>query len=311
MLYSVSIGMKKVPSFKKNDADQYGNKYLVADDIRQKIRLGKKLPDEFDAVESGDSSILVYHTPKSTISNNWNNLNISMFSLFDDHKDISEKSLVYITIDSSNHDLIDYQVKENNEIIQTYRSRSNHYIGCCLCVEATDTKTNVMSIFVKNELEKINYRYDLYIEGDKLTVTKNEALKNEVNDKLRKLGNKWLKTNHFKMVLKPDHLITNTFIVGENEEGEATDYLQQAKPSAVVLTLPNVVIEALANNKSVDEELATSIDNLFTTQIKDARIRAVTLYGSTIKLPKDFCRRYNITYLFRYTNHEITCLRCM
>ena len=310
MLYSIAFGDRDIPHFEIYE-DKFQNKYFSSKEIRQRIRLGKKTNiDEFVKDDAHSSSKMIgYKTPDCLITNNYNNMNISMMN-HHENSEHHQKNLIYLTIDQNTYNLIDYTIYDQNEIIQTYRSLNDKYFGCTIICDQENSK-HIATIYLKAYRKREYVKKDIDInEKGSLIINENiiDLSDEDLHQKEKKLG-KFLRYNHFKMDLVDDHLITNTYIVDEDHQQEASEFLEKEKPSANLIVLPMSMLDVI-NGKASNDDLASAADNLFNKELVEKRIRAVTEYGTNCKMPKAFCKKYKILYLFRYNDHKIECLKC-
>jgi hypothetical protein len=341
MILSTILGNQKIIN---NDwsivTDDYGNKFIANDSIRQRIRLGKNVKDELTKVFSsanmagyeladvtsvdeskvGESS--GYDCAKKIIFSNSNkNMNLSLINFWSKNKkdmnDHEDTNLLYLTLVSSNYKMISYELAQNVQIIQTYRKgitktdkndeQSEAYQGCA--IEFSENGYELIHIKAKDF--KANRFVELVVATDETgrvivnkTIIEDKAETKNLNTQFGKLKNRMV---HFAMTCPAGYLPTSTFIVDGSNEDLVDDVVKMVEPiaNACVLSLP--AGNSTFNNPT--EYTTEAIDQLFTERLLNERIRAVTTVG--IKLPYDFCKKYKILYIFDLNPNtgEIVCVR--
>lgn len=330
MLYNIMVGAKAQQNaqskFDKIE-DKWGNTYLSNQKIKQKMRLGKSLSSfEYTLSSEEEDGVLVfsnvkgYTTPDRVVfSNNYNNMNLSMmtFQSNNDTENFVSKTIVYLTLNLNTLVLINYEVLGDAEIIQTYRSHNERYVGCALCTSLDVGPMMKVHCMMKDTHTFVDLTINRLADGTikfiKTPVTGKEDLSSRAGA-VKRLGKK-LYSNHFNMHV--NKLVTNVFIVNEDESAQATEFLKANKPNANLLVLGKANIKSIENPNSDDEEMKkirNATNALFDKQITDKRVRAVTFYGNT-RLPKSFTRERKILYLFNVIPHEdgtyeMKCLKC-
>lgn len=310
MLYSVIIGDGN--SGLTNDwtlsNDSYDNTFISNESIRQRIRLGKKVNKKLDNVYSDEKSAAYEIATNTFLSNNNKNMNLSLMNFWTQNPEVNanhiDDNILYITFLNKDYRMIEYKVY-NREVIQTYRNRGE-YQGLAITFKALDTFDVVMFTMLAKDLKNNNFvEINVSIdENGKIKTTYDEIVNPDViNDckfRLKKLGTRF---HHFMMDV--DGFPTNTFII-DNKYAEKIKDLLIAVPNAQVISL---IGGSAAFDDDITDEEKESVREILQACIVDQRVRAITTVG--IRLPKTFCKTYNILYHFNYDikNNKLTCVK--
>lgn len=301
MIYSILVGnQEKIKADFEFKKDDYGNLYFGNIDIRQRIRLNKKMTeDQFSSFHSAAEQ-KCYHIPRlSFISNNNKNMNLSLLNFYSkDKKEMAEKQeddIVYLTLIDSSYILLDYDARQN-EIIQTYHKNNSHR-GCVIKLNPNAQAGDEIIYLTARDIKMsriVGISLIISTEDKRITVYKSvleEAKEiNYYNDLLEK---KPYFSKFFRVEPDLGKLMTSTYITDAKNEKFTMD---------LVKDIPN------ANVLVIDPKRIKEFDSMFKESIMNERIKAVTTVG--IKLPNDFCKKYQVSYLFDFDTKFKT-LKCL
>ena len=285
MLYSVILGNLENSEINNNWTlanDDYNNTFITNVSIRQKIRLGKNVEKKLNEIKNNSQNTAIYKIAKNTfLSNNNKNMNLSLMNFWSSDENIRKEhiddNVLYVTFLNKDYSLLDY-TSYDNEVIQTYRQK-DVYQG--LAISFKDTKEYKFSMYLYDILNKRYVDVDVFFDNDgKFNV------KTEIDPSSAGRLKKNKKPMHFKMNIK--RFPTNTFLVNKKYEEEMINQTSNI-PNVNIITIDGEIKDLRDNN---------SLHKLFTESIVNNRVRAITTVG--VKLPKTFCRTYNILYLFDY-----------
>lgn len=284
--------------------DTYGNTFIVNDSIRQRIRLGKNVKKVLNKI-CDSNNIAAYTLPTSTfLSNNNKNMNLSLMNFWSQDNEVKanhvDDNILYITFPNKDFKMVEYHT--DYKVLQTYRKKGEyqglgivftHADGVLFTMKAQDLNDKTMVEIVVTLDENGNMDVNYNTIEDKKEVGR-------LIGKMKKFGPR---VPHF--VMSVDKLPTNTFII-DDDYSDAVKELLNDIPNAQVISLIGGT-EAFSEDRTDEENNA--VDELMKKHIVDERVRAVTAIG--VRLPKTFCRTYNILYLFNYDMEtgEITCVR--
>lgn len=284
--------------------DTYGITFIANESIRQRIRLGKNVKKVLKKV-CDENNIAAYTLPTSTfLSNNNKNMNLSLMNFWSQDPEVKENhvddSILYITFMNKDYKMIEYTTA--CEVLQTYRKKGE-YQGLALVFKHAEGVIFTMKAQNLNDKSFEDIVVSLDENGNMSVAYDTIEDKHEIGRLVNKMKKFGPKVPHF--VMDVDKFPTNTFIIDEKYVNDVADLLNDI-PNAQIITL--IGGSAAFADDLTDEEKA-SVDALMKKHIVDERVRAVTTIG--VRLPKTFCKTYNILYLFNYDieNNKITCVR--
>lgn len=315
MLYDVSIGKPKNKHNWEIFKDKYGSTFVSSKALKQRIRLGGGVDEICNPVVSEevlsvwvDSYITGYELCDNVkFSNSNRNMNLTAIRLNErNESDKMEYNICYVSFNPSEYELIDYNLapQAGVNIVQTFRSW-NDFQGCAI------QYTSLYSALIKLTLRSINsdtYR-DVMIgvdEGNKIKVIVRplEELDllnaKETAKKLKKSGNK---TKHFGITFAKRFIPTIGVFVNA---GEGDDKLLSLRNNAVCDK--DAVVIALEDEKSLFN-ITDTVEKIIVDELVNKKIKAITIVD--LQLPPDFCKRYNIDYVFDYNldTFKTKCIR--
>lgn len=315
MLYDVSIGRPKNKHNWEIFKDKYGSTFVSSKALKQRIRLGGGVDEICNPVVSEevlsvwvDSYITGYELCDNVkFSNSNRNMNLTAIRLNErNESDKMEYNICYVSFNPSEYELIDYSLapQAGVNIVQTFRSW-NDFQGC------TIQYTSLYSALIKLTLRSIKsdtYR-DVMIgvdEGNKIKVIV-RALEEldllnakETAKKLKKSGNK---TKHFGITFAKRFIPTIGVFVNA---GEGDDKLLSLRNNAVCDK--DAVVIALEDEKSLFN-ITDTVEKIIVDELVNKKIKAITIVD--LQLPPDFCKKYNIDYVFDYNldTFKTKCIR--
>jgi len=313
MLLSCVLGdQSKVSNDWSIVENDYGDKLISNESIKQKIRLGKNVASKCEKVYSSAATAGYDIASNIILTNNNKNMNLNILNFWSKDKEERKKhvdsNICYVTLVSNNYQLLNYETDE--VIAQTYRYKGNDdqaaVQGCAIRFDKPGVTLIKIGVF-----DKVVNRYTtITVDVDdeyKLHVEKNSNLTKEETDVLKdvkkKLGRRMV---HFLISCPEGYLPTSTYIVNGLVEGlsdkvaELTDSVKNAQ----ILVLPSGDNSFKANNK---EEIQ-AIKDMFNEHIVNERVKAVTLIG--VDLPVDICREFKILYQFKF-NEDTNLIECI
>ena len=316
MLYDVSIGKPKNKHEWEIFKDKYGSTFVSSRALKQRIRLGGGVDEICNPVVSEeishvwvDSYIAGYELcDHIKFSNSNRNMNLTAIRLNErnESSDVMEYNICYVSFDPSKYELIDYSLapQAGVNIVQTFRSW-NDFQGCAI------QYTSLYSALIKMTLRDIKmgtYR-DVMIgvdEGNQIKIIIRELEEldllnaKETTKKLKKNGNK---TKHFGITFAKRFIPTIGVFINA---GEGNDKLLSLRNNAVCDE--NTVVIALEDEKSLFD-ITDNIEKIIIDELVNKKIKAITIVD--LQLPPDFCKKYNIDYVFDYnlTTFKTKCIR--
>lgn len=315
MLYDISIGKPKNKHNWEIFKDKYGSTFVSSKALKQRIRLGGGVDEICNPVVSEevssvwvDSYITGYELCDNVkFSNSNRNMNLTAIRLNErNESDKMEYNICYVSFNPSEYELIDYSLapQAGVNIVQTFRSW-NDFQGCAI------QYTSLYSALIKLTLRSINsdtYR-DVMIgvdEGNKIKVIVRplEELDllnaKETAKKLKKSGNK---TKHFGITFAKRFIPTIGVFVNA---GEGDDKLLSLRNNAVCDK--DAVVIALENENSLFD-ISDTVEKIIVDELVNKKIKAITIVD--LQLPPDFCKKYNIDYVFDYNldTFKTKCIR--
>ena len=316
MLYDVSIGKPKNKHNWEIFKDKYGSTFVSSKALKQRIRLGGGVDEICNPVVSEevlhvwvDSYITGYELCDNVkFSNSNRNMNLTAIRLNErNDSDKMEYNICYVSFNPSEYELIDYSLapQAGVNIVQTFRSW-NDFQGCAI------QYTSLYSALIKLTLRSIKsdtYR-DVMIgvdEGNKIKVIVRplEELDllnaKETAKKLKKSGNN--KTKHFGITFAKRFIPTIGVFVNA---GEGDDKLLSLRNNAVCDK--DAVVIALEDEKSLFN-ITDTVEKIIVDELVNKKIKAITIVD--LQLPPDFCKKYNIDYVFDYNldTFKTKCIR--
>ena len=288
MLFSTIIGNKNLVSNEwKIVEDRYGNSIITNPNIKQNIRIGKNVSKDLDMVYDRDNNVAYNIGTNTFISNNYSNMKLSLMNFWSSDEEVmklhTDDHIMFLTLDNRNYRLIGYS-NCGNEIVQTYKN-NGIYQGCAFIFKSFDD-----SVF-KLRVEDLKLRevVELVVGIDEdgyVFVARNTVRNNRPNNRFV----------HFKISTDSGKVMTKAYITDADSKETALELTKDVKGAEIVVLEGNG--DRLTNND------VRNIENI----IHD-NTRAITLIGTDV--PKDFCKKYKILYLFKYfdDNGELRCLR--
>lgn len=310
MLGSVTIGCisSDDPDVWEVTKDDYGNKYYSNPVIRQRLKLGKNvksiLKNQYKVepfTNEFASSAASYEICRGTmISNNNKNMTLSLMNFWNEDKEVmknhKDDSIVYVTISNEGFKLLDYDIGEGCQILNTFRKRKvdrtpakekhkkprsfDIYQGCAVRVPGKydDQSYPFMVLVFVDKQSRKNYQVELFVQDNTLKVETEEILNDDqLPDDLN---------GRFNVIAGMDCLLTNTYITNTDKEELVRE---------IVKDIPNAEVIAFDRYNPKDSEQRKLLDE----KILNNRVRAVTLMD--INMGKDFVRDYKLLYLFKLT----------
>lgn len=315
MLYDVSIGKPKNKHNWEIFKDKYGSTFVSSKALKQRIRLGGGVDEICNPIVSEevpndwfDSYITGYELCDNIkFSNSNRNMNLTTIRLNErNESDKMEYNICYVSFNPSEYELIDYSLapQAGVNIVQTFRSW-NDFQGCAI------QYTSLYSALIKLTLRSIesDTYHDVMIgvdEGNKIKVIVRPLdvtdLLNamEIAKKLKKSGNK---TKHFGITFAKRFIPTIGVFVNA---GEGDDKLLSLRNNAVCDK--DAVVIALEDEKSLFN-ITDTVEKIIVDELVNKKIKAITIVD--LQLPPDFCKKYNIDYVFDYNldTFKTKCIR--
>lgn len=302
MLYSVILGNLKDSEINNSwtlTNDDYKNTFITNKSIRQKIRLSKNVEKKLDEIKTDSQNTAIYKIARNSfLSNNNKNMNLSLMNFWTSDENIRKEhiddNVLYVTFLNKDYTLLDY-ITYRNEVIQTYRQK-DIYQG--LAISFKDTKEYKFSMYAYDKRNKKYVDIGIYFDDNGKLIVK-ENIDTTFAGKMKNSK----KLRHFRIDV--NEFPTNTFIVDKKYEEIMKEKISNI-PNFNIITLEDGIKDLNDNNS---DEFKNSLHELFTESIVNNRVRAITTVG--VKLPKTFCRTYNILYLFDYDikNEILKCIK--
>ena len=316
MLYDVSIGKPKNKHNWEIFKDKYGSTFVSSKALKQRIRLGGGVDEICNPVVSEevlsvwvDSYITGYELCDNVkFSNSNRNMNLTAIRLNErNESDKMEYNICYVSFNPSEYELIDYSLapQAGVNIVQTFRSW-NDFQGCAI------QYTSLYSALIKMTLRSIlsNTYRDVMIGVDenneiKVVVRPLEELEllnaQETSKKMRKNGNP--KTKHFGITFVKRFIPTIGVFINA---GDGDDKLLSLRNNAVCDK--DAVVIALEDEKSLFN-ITDTVEKIIVDELVNKKIKAITIVD--LQLPPDFCKKYNIDYVFDYNldTFKTKCIR--
>lgn len=288
----------------KLSTDAYNNTFIANESIRQRIRLGKNVKKTLEKVCEAEH-VAAYKLPESTfLSNNNKNMNLSLMNFWSQDHEVKanhlDDNILYITFMNKDYKMIEYST--GYEVLQTYRKKGE-YQGLAIVFKTAEGRIFTMKAQDLRDKTFVEITVDVDSEGNMTANYTTIEDKHEIGNLVNKLKKFGPRVPHF--VMDVDKLPTNTFIIDDGYADAVKDLLNDI-PNAQVISLIGGS-EAFSEDRTDEEK--KSVDELMKKHIVDERVRAITTIG--VRLPKTFCRTYNILYLFNYDmeTNRITCVR--
>lgn len=313
MLFSVILGNQtEIDNTWGVETDErFDVHYVSCPSLHQKIKFGKYITASVEK-EYSSANVSAYNIPAETyFSNNNKNMSLVVMKQWKNNgTDINPlDQIAYISLMTENYRILDYRLNGNVQIVQTYR-KLDKYQGCAIAFNKSilDNSENGELIFIHAKDYSMN-RYvtiSVVIDKDnKITVEKCAIEDKGEISSLDSFYKKLVKKNgaiNFKMTVPEGKLITSTYIASP-EYSDLADEIASTIPNGRVLVLAEDALTSTYQD-DIDE-----LDEFTKEMIVDARVRAVTTIG--IRLPKDFCRKNKILYLFDYNTKtkNVTCIK--
>nr|DAT36672.1 MAG TPA: hypothetical protein [Caudoviricetes sp.] len=315
MLYDVSIGRPKNKHNWEIFKDKYGSTFVSSKALKQRIRLGGGVDEICNPIVSKedlsvwvDSYITGYELCDNIkFSNSNRNMNLTAIRLNErNDSDKMEYNICYVSFNPSEYELIDYSLapQAGVNIVQTFRSW-NDYQGCAI------QYTSLYSALIKMTLRSVksNTYRDIMIGVDekndiKVVVRPLEELEllnaRETSKKMKNGGNK---TKHFGITFAKRFIPTIGIFVNA---GEGDDKLLSLRNNAVCDK--DAVVIALEDEKSLFN-ISDTVEKIIVDELVNKKIKAITIVD--LQLPPDFCKKYNIDYVFDYNldTFKTKCIR--
>jgi hypothetical protein len=315
MLYDVSIGRPKNKHNWEIFKDKYGSTFVSSKALKQRIRLGGGVDEICNPIVSEevpndwiDSYIIGYELYDNIkFSNSNRNMNLTAIRLNErNESDKMEYNICYVSFNPSEYELIDYSLapQAGVNIVQTFRSW-NDFQGCAI------QYTSLYSALIKMTLRNVksDTYHDVMIGVDEGNTIKVIIRPLDVTDflhavetakKLKKSGNK---TKHFGITFAKRFIPTIGVFVNA---GEGDDKLLSLRNNAVCDK--DAVVIALEDEKSLFN-ITDTVEKIIVDELVNKKIKAITIVD--LQLPPDFCKKYNIDYVFDYNldTFKTKCIR--
>lgn len=315
MLYDVSIGKPKNKHNWEIFKDKYGSTFVSSKALKQRIRLGGGVDEICNPVVSKedphvwvDSYITGYELCDNIkFSNSNRNMNLTAIRLNErNDSDKMEYNICYVSFNPSEYELIDYSLapQAGVNIVQTFRSW-NDYQGCAI------QYTSLYSALIKMTLRSVrsNTYRDVMIGVDenndiKVVVRGLEEVEllnaRETSKKMKNGGNK---TKHFGITFAKRFIPTIGVFINA---GDGDDKLLSLRNNAVCDK--DAVVIALEDEKSLFN-ISDTVEKIIVDELVNKKIKAITIVD--LQLPPDFCKKYNIDYVFDYNldTFKTKCIR--
>ena len=316
MLYDVSIGKPKNKHNWEIFKDKYGSTFVSSKALKQRIRLGGGVDEICNPIVSKedpsawvDSYIVGYELCDNIkFSNSNRNMNLTAIRLNErNDSDKMEYNICYVSFNPSEYELIDYSLapQAGVNIVQTFRSW-NDYQGCAI------QYTSLYSALIKMTLRSVksNTYRDIMIGVDekneiKVVLRPLEEVEllnaQETSKKLKKSGNN--KTKHLGITFAKRFIPTIGVFINA---GEGDDKLLSLRNNAVCDK--DAVVIALEDEKSLFN-ISDTVEKIIVDELVNKKIKAITIVD--LQLPPDFCKKYNIDYVFDYNldTFKTKCIR--
>lgn len=295
MLYSILVGNQTLlDNTWSVISDEYGNKFLANDSIRQRIRLGKVNADDI-SVNYTSANVSSYNLPENIFfGNNNKNMNLTMMSYRAVTPDTVSDNIMYITFTNANYRLLSYD-SHGNHIISTYRMMDT-YFGCAIKFKESEQVMFTAEAFdyVSNRYVTIEIKYGK--AGKPVVIKdfiKDKKKVHELNVLMTKMKGKLL---HFKYTVEDNRLVTAAYITTKRYKNEVMEMVKDIPNSEVIVYYD-------------DEEEYQDFLKVIGDKLVKPRYRAITLVD--VNLPYSFCKDAKCMYLFRYNMEEkqLTCVK--
>jgi hypothetical protein len=311
-LISISIGDV---SSKANewivDKDGYGNGRLINELSTQRIRVDKYI-NLFDKKDSKtglkkvvkDNLFSIYRLPMySHITSSKTNLNMDLVKTKKNDKSHIGDNVIYVTLSNKDYSLIEYSIMDDYErIIQTFRKK-HEFQGCVILLsgnkvsEKYTIETPILSMVLynikKKQYEKVLIRTNIFNkdskETDSVTIVPKEIDDPVAVSKYDKLINGNENYYHGFRISDIDTIITST-VVTDDANFDAVQKLSCINDRNTIICI---------DNQSLNDTNNHEVNKVMTDYITSKNVRALTVIGN-IRIPKDFCIKYKILYLFSY-----------
>ena len=222
----------------------------------------------------------------------------------------NDDALLYLTVNTNRYKLVNYILHDGAKIVQTYRhddkDKSVSYVGCaivfnhntedakkgivsCLLYDTTDNNYYIVVVNIDKDINTITYdRYSI-TDPSNIGIDSGKMVTSVYDNLVKNLG----KGISFK-ISDSDKIITNYIIT--NRDDIPDEYIDDNIDQVSVIKVNDDDIITSDDKKSTEYSKELE-DNLTNTILKD-NVRALTTVG--VKIPKDFCSKFKILYLFVY-----------
>lgn len=307
MLYSVTIGGTSANNTWFLSEDKYGIKYIENISIRQKIKIGNGIEEickEVYSLNENNINIKGYELFKYIkFSNSNKNMRLTAIRLNEKENDTNqiEYHICYITFNPDEYELLLYQQPNHSStnICQTYRTnRHGSYQGCA--IQYTSAYTGLLKFSVCEKSTGEFYDFLVGVDENNIPKIVKKETTGEDLDNIKsifislRLGDK-IKTKHFGITFNRGYIPTSIVLLNPGN-GEKN--------------LPDLSRYTRIEFDGVDalENLDNEGNQVILEEICKKNIRAITIID--LQLPKDFCWKYKIDYVFTY-NPESGKVRCI
>lgn len=305
MLTSVIIGGPEVGVAQwQVSSDKYGNDYISNRDYNIRLRLGRNVDDKLDMAyqhENRGDRIFGYTyniANNISIGSNNKNLNLTLLNYYskeDDESGIihSDEDIIALVVDNSRYKLLGYNAK-GVEIIQTAKKRAysdgkyeDKYQTAICKTFIIDSHQRVMQLTLLDLDDNKFWYVNIYVDPDgKITDDFTPITNNKKLQSLKRAVDKHL---YFKVEVKRNTLLTNTYITTSKRYDEVVELTKD---------IPNAQVVTLDDYDPQDETTAKMLQEL----LVDDRVKMITEVG--VRLDKYFSKTYKLLYVFDLITDE-------
>lgn len=320
MLQILTVGKRRLIGDTKlsYSKDKYGNMYINADSIRQKIKVDRAYATEFNnntLICDYENNRGVYTTPVGSkiIVNNRTFAPVLVKSKYENEKD-TEQNILYLVVDKD-IGAKEYVVDSNATIFKTFSNR--RYVGCAISMSESDASAHQTEDGQPTPIVTIRYVYTNRIENSyneayvyydpsrkKFYVGKFVLVKGELET-----DNKYFS---FNLTTTPYKIMTAGCLVEDDEKylDPVLNMTKNVKNSKIVRVDTNKLL--LANN--VKDAVVKLINDEFCYPAeKGPSMRAITICGDNLvgmftdNIIKD-CGA-NVIFTYDVTTGESRCIK--
>lgn len=307
------------------EKDNWGVSNVVMNRTNRKIRIvgdrDGSINDSILSSKTLDNGIVVNSILDYHLDYNPKNMNLSIFNYAKTKRykrklscPLEEDGILYLTINTEKYKLVNYVMHDDARIVQTYRhdDRDNFpHVGStiafnvnkestkekrqgiisCLLYSVSENKYYILTVNTYESIDNLNYILkdinDIYDIG----INSGAVVTNEY-DRIVKEPSKGIA---FK-ISNSDKIITN-YVITSSEDIPDNYFSSNVDEISVIQVGPDDMLVNENNKKNPTIYSKMIEDNLTNTLLKN-NVRAITTVG--VKIPKDFCLKFKILYLFTY-----------